>query len=491
MIYLPKIIHQIWIGKQNTPPFALLNTWRRCAEQMNIEYILWTEQEICKRGMIFECQKQIDIIPEINGKADIMRWEILLHYGGVFIDADSICVEPLIDELFTITDIDTHPDDNEARVVELDNDDGVGGFSAFENEKVRGDLVATGTMGFTPNHPLVKDIVKWIQQPEQSTLLMTERAWRSVGPGCITRFLNTKRYAKTMVIYPSHYFIPIHYDKESVVYDGHHKVFAHQLWGTGEQTYNNGKMVDTIPDILCAPRGSVSILINSYNTERTYIHECLKSVQDQRGRFNMEVVWIDDGSSPTFCDELLEELRWFEETSRFITVKYERFAENQGTRCAINRGIELCSNELIFKMDSDDIMRNTRVITQMDFMLQHPNVVCCGAQIVMFDNNGINGEKRYIKTTEHPYYITEEHCTYWGWFMNHPTLCYRKWALETIGGYGIGENLGEDRCLEVKLWEYFGQGCIINLKETLVFYRIHPQQITYPKPIDLPFSAPA
>ena len=32
-------------------------------------------------------------IEEINGKADIIRWEILYHYGGLFVDADSICIE--------------------------------------------------------------------------------------------------------------------------------------------------------------------------------------------------------------------------------------------------------------------------------------------------------------------------------------------------------------------------------------------------------------
>ena len=36
---------------------------------------------------------------EINGKADIIRWEILYEYGGVFVDADSICIEPIDDHL--------------------------------------------------------------------------------------------------------------------------------------------------------------------------------------------------------------------------------------------------------------------------------------------------------------------------------------------------------------------------------------------------------
>ena len=68
--------------------------------------------------------------------ADIIRWEILQNYGGIFVDADSICIEPFDDSFFQRT-----------------------GFSTFENKNIRQDLIATGTMGFIPNHPLVNDIV--------------------------------------------------------------------------------------------------------------------------------------------------------------------------------------------------------------------------------------------------------------------------------------------------------------------------------------------
>ena len=40
-----------------------------------------------------------DEIEEIVGKVDIMRWELLYRYGGIFIDADSICIESIDDVL--------------------------------------------------------------------------------------------------------------------------------------------------------------------------------------------------------------------------------------------------------------------------------------------------------------------------------------------------------------------------------------------------------
>ena len=469
---IPRIIHQIWIGDLHPPPLTLMETWKECAKQINAEYILWNEDEIRKRGMVFECKKSIDTIPEINGVADILRWEILLKYGGIFIDADSICIEALIDDFFTPHKLISTSDHTIETI----------GFATFENEETRKNLVATGTMGFTPNHPLVNDIVEWLKIPSQETLfeLKNKKAWITVGPGCITKFLDSGKYKNTIIILPSHFFIPIHYTPETQAYNGHQKVYGHQLWGTGEQQY--GKMTEQIPAILLPPvvTGTeiVSILITSYNTPKKWVHECLQSIQKQKGYFMMELVWIDDGSNTHFTNELVDELNWFKRTTRFlIDVKYEKINENVGTRIAIDKGIKLCTNELIIKMDSDDIMFSTRIQKQIDFMKENPQVLCCGGQLIQFQE--INGEKIMGQKTNHPLTILKEHCENWSWFMNHPTLCYRKWAVEEVGGYGIGKSLGEDRELEVKLWNYFGNGSICNIPNYLILYRIHKNQLSY------------
>jgi len=73
---IPRILHQLWIGDKPRPT-NLLETWKEKHLPLGFEYILWTESEIVSRGMTFRCQKQIDEMGEINGKADIMRWEIL------------------------------------------------------------------------------------------------------------------------------------------------------------------------------------------------------------------------------------------------------------------------------------------------------------------------------------------------------------------------------------------------------------------------------
>ena len=93
---IPKIIHQLWIGPKPAPTNHM-DTWKN--KNPDFEYIRWNESELIARNMTIECQSRVDEMVEINGKADIIRWEILYKYGGVFLDADSICIEPIDDTL--------------------------------------------------------------------------------------------------------------------------------------------------------------------------------------------------------------------------------------------------------------------------------------------------------------------------------------------------------------------------------------------------------
>lgn len=450
---IPKILHQIWIGPLNAP-IKMMNTWKK--KHPDFEYIFWNEAEIIRRGMTFECQKQIDEMAEINGKADIMRWEILAKYGGYFVDADSICIEPFDDFFF----------DKVA-------------FATFENETIRKKLIATGTMGFIPNYPICIDIVNWIKGPESVEMLTTIKAWGSVGPGVLTRFLETGKY-KNFSVYHSHCFLPVHFT--GLVYTGHKKVYAFQAWGTANQTY---KIMDTIelPKSLREPQFWISVLVPSYNTHIMFIKECLESIKCQTGNFGIELVWINDGSDPEHSCLLENELELFKKRTRFCKVVYEKFDKNYGVTYAQHKGLLLCSNELIFRFDSDDIMMPDRIKTQIEFMKNNRDCVICGSNIEIFKNDDpLNPKKKTIcSETFHPEVITwaEYVKTQPGWFMNQPTFCMRKSAVLAVGNYNInrGINIGEDYELELRLMHRYGK--IYNIQEKLVMYRLHNNQLTH------------
>ena len=101
MTTIPKIIHQIWIGTKPAPT-KLMDTWKD--KNPDFTYIRWNEKEIKKRKLTLNCSNRINEIEEINGKADIIRWEILYEYGGIYIDLDYICNKSF-DDLKIVTEV--------------------------------------------------------------------------------------------------------------------------------------------------------------------------------------------------------------------------------------------------------------------------------------------------------------------------------------------------------------------------------------------------
>lgn len=463
MSYIPKIIHQLWIGNK-PPPINLMNTWKD--KHPDFEYIFWNEAELIKRNFHSQLKNKIDEMEEINGKADILRWEILYKYGGIFIDADSICIEPLDDLL----------DLNKS-------------FASYENEYVRGinwcnnnpmyddvlarthPLIATGTMAFPPNHELPKMAIEWIKQNIISVHKTKRRAWRTVGPGLLTRLYFSRKW-DDITILPSYYFLPVHCS--GLTYNGHCKVYAYQEWSS---TKNNYDTINTLslPQHLLPSKDSVSILISSFNTKLKYIVDCLDSIKNQKGHFNMEIVWINDGSDELHTTLLKKALDNFKKTTRFTNIIYNENERNMGIGASLNKGILLCNNEIIIKMDSDDIMFPDRIYKQLEFMKKNTQIHICGAQILMFRDN----IKNIVSSTNHKPILWEEYKKNPShWFINHPTVCYRKQSVINAGNYRKELNLmAEDFDLELRMLAKYK--VIYNFPEPLLYYRLHPDQVTH------------
>jgi len=451
---IPKIIHQLWIGPKPCP-INLMNTWKD--KHPDYEYILWTESEIEKRGITFVCSRQIEMIHEINGKADIMRWELLYKYGGVFVDADSICIEPL-DDFFMKKKA----------------------FATYENENVRAGLIATGTMGFIPQYPLCRDIINWINSDDSTDNIKKFRAWYSVGPALLTRYLDSGKY-RDFSVFPSHCFLPNHFT--GLKYEGHKKVYAHQEWGTANQSYDTMNSA-ILPIELCEPTIWISVLVSSYNTDHYHIRECLDSIKAQNGHFGIELVWVNDGSTSENTAILESELELFRDKTRFCKVIYEKTADNRGTHDCLNRGIILCSNELIFKMDSDDIMLPERIRIQMAFMGKTADCVVCGSAIQFFKNDSIGDPQSKMMQMEKKHALVFTWADFLktrpDWFLNHQTLCFRKSAVLAVGNYNknrLYTSIMEDYDLELRLLKRYGR--VYSLPDILLYYRIHPKQLTY------------
>src|SRR5262249_21692580 len=85
---IPRLIHQVWIGPL-PPPIERLRTWGE--RHSGWEYRLWTEHNI---PFPLRNQAQFDASPQYCGKSDILRYEVLLRHGGIYVDADMRCLRP-------------------------------------------------------------------------------------------------------------------------------------------------------------------------------------------------------------------------------------------------------------------------------------------------------------------------------------------------------------------------------------------------------------
>jgi glycosyltransferase involved in cell wall biosynthesis len=218
----------------------------------------------------------------------------------------------------------------------------------------------------------------------------------------------------------------------------------------------------------------ISILIASYNTKLKYLYDCVKSIKEQIGNFGVELVWINDCSNEINSKLLLSVLSEFFKNLKNFKLIYNKTKINRGLSFCLCEGLLLCSNEIVFRMDSDDIMINNRIITQLKLMNDIPNCVLCGSNMISFINNKIK-----IGRSNHPFIITWDNYkkTREDWILNHPTLCFKKSAVLSVGNYRRDLKMPfEDLDLELRILKKYN--IVYNVQEPLLLYRTHDNQLS-------------
>ena len=204
---IPKKLHFIWVGDENKRPNNCIDTWIQHNTGWHIK--IWGNSSLIEKKWVNAHHMQEIAKFELNGLADLMRWEILYDEGGILVDADSICVRPL----------EEHFLDNEA-------------FACWENEVARPGLIAAGYFGCHAGNAFVGQIINDIFSEESVT---NEMAWKTVGPQRLTDSYRKYNY-QSLKIFPSHFFIPEHFS--GVVYNGHGDIYAYQEWASTRNSYD-------------------------------------------------------------------------------------------------------------------------------------------------------------------------------------------------------------------------------------------------------------
>ena len=100
---IPKIIHQIHIGNSLLDELQL--KWQKTWIDLHPEwdYILWDDEQV-KQNLHITHPEIYNRCENYSEKSDILRFEILYQFGGLYIDTDFECFKP-VDSLMLNKDI--------------------------------------------------------------------------------------------------------------------------------------------------------------------------------------------------------------------------------------------------------------------------------------------------------------------------------------------------------------------------------------------------
>lgn len=142
-----------------------------------------------------------------------------------------------------------------------------------------------------------------------------------------------------------------------------------------------------------------------------------------------------------------------------------RLEKNGGLGNALNQGLKVCRNELVARMDADDISCPERCEKQLKKFCQKSKLMILGTQI-----------KEFIGVTSNVVSSRQVPCSYkeirkFGRRrspFNHPTVMFRKSAILRLGGY-VAYGRKEDLDLFIRAINnnYYSE----NLSESLLYYR--------------------
>ena len=180
-----------------------------------------------------------------------------------------------------------------------------------------------------------------------------------------------------------------------------------------------------------------SILMAVYlGDDADYLRVALKSLVGQTILAN-EVVLVADGPLSSALDQAIDEFH------SLLPLKVIRLDRNRGLAYALNQGLGAVKNELVIRMDADDISVAGRVEKLVSHMVSHPDLAACSSAIREFGGDGRTlGVRRLPRTHEELVRFAKMRSP-----LNHAAAIFRRSAVLKVGGYPLFR-----RSQDVALW---------------------------------------
>lgn len=203
-----------------------------------------------------------------------------------------------------------------------------------------------------------------------------------------------------------------------------------------------------------------SVLMAVYCRENPkFLKESMDSIYNQTIETN-DFVLVCDGPLTEELDKVIEE-----EQRKFGDIlNVVRLPENKGLGNALRIGIEKCRNELIARMDSDDISMPDRCERELNIFLSNDVDIVSGALLEFDKNVEVTINSRTLpENNDEIIKFAKSRCPF-----NHPCVMYKKSSVQKAGGYKDFYHM-EDYYLWIRMLQNGSRG--YNIQEPILWMR--------------------
>jgi|SaaInlStandDraft_3_1057020.scaffolds.fasta_scaffold17351_2 glycosyltransferase involved in cell wall biosynthesis len=172
----------------------------------------------------------------------------------------------------------------------------------------------------------------------------------------------------------------------------------------------------------------ISVLMSVYeNDDPNYFRNGVESIINQTMLPN-EIVLVIDGYINNKLEIIIDDFV-INYPKLFTIIKLEK---NVGLSLAMAKGLPKCKNEIVARMDADDISIPQRFEIQSTYLNDNPDVSCVGSSYAQYDNE----LKKYIGSRKLPFGGIELiSFSKLRTPINHATIMFKKSVVLSIGGY--------------------------------------------------------
>lgn len=189
---IPKTFHQVWLGGKPFPAEAQAwqDGWR--ARHPDWQWRVWTDADLPS----LESQWALTHAAHLSQKSDIVRYEVLHRFGGVYLDTDMECVRAIDPLLHTVQ-----------------------AFAGREDSQ----YLCGAIMGGVAGHPLFTALCDGLPHSMEFHARCVDQA----GPGYLTR---TAAQIPDVTVFGPGVFYPYHWRETHRRFEAFPKAFAVHRW---------------------------------------------------------------------------------------------------------------------------------------------------------------------------------------------------------------------------------------------------------------------